>query len=227
MSFRLDNVVPWGRSRKEYIRMFQLDGKCLSKKILDCGGGPSSFNAEITRRGGSIVSCDPLYRCNRGEIEMRIKETYDDVLKETIRNQEKFIWKTIKNTGELGKIRMAAMNQFLADFEKGKTEGRYIPENLPQLSFSDKEFDLALSSHFLFLYTGILSLEFHKQAVLEMCRVAKEVRIFPLLDLNNHRSSYIPHIRKFLDDMFNCEIIKVEYEFQKGADEMLRIISRV
>ena len=63
MSFNLNKVVPWGRSLKEYDKMFQLSGEeILSKKILDCGGGPSSFNAEMTKKGGRVVSCDPLYR---------------------------------------------------------------------------------------------------------------------------------------------------------------------
>ena len=53
------------------------------------------------------------------------------------------------------------MKKFLADFKKGKKEGRYLEATLPHLSFDDKEFDLALSSHFLFLYTNILNYEFH------------------------------------------------------------------
>ena len=72
------------------------------------------------------------------------------------------------------------MEVFLRDFERGKTEGRYLPQELPKLPFADGEFDLALCSHLLFTYSGQLSADFHAQAVMEMCRVAKEVRIFPL-----------------------------------------------
>lgn len=223
MSFNLNNVVPWGRSLKEYSGMFRLDEEYLKKRILDCGGGPSSFNAEMSARGGTVVSCDPLYQHTREEIRDRISETYDQVLKETIKNQEHYIWETIKNPAELGKTRMSAMQRFLADYEKGKEEGRYIPAGLPKLPFADKEFHLALSSHFLFLYTDILSFEFHRDAIAEMCRIAKEVRIFPLLDLSNRKSKYVPPLISAMKNKFQLELVNVNYEFQKGANQMLRI----
>ena len=49
--FTLDEVVPWGRSFDEYRRMFALTDRELGLKIVDCGSGPASFNAEATRRG--------------------------------------------------------------------------------------------------------------------------------------------------------------------------------
>lgn len=223
MSFQLENVVPWGRSQNEYQKMFQLDNNDLSKKILDCAGGPSSFNAEITYIGGNIISCDPLYHFQKEQIQNRINETYKQVLQNTIDNQHNFIWESIKRPKELVQLRMSAMNKFLADFNKGKKEGRYLPESLPKLPFNDNEFDLALCSHFLFLYTNILSLEFHKESILEMCRVAKEVRIFPLLDFNNKESEHLSLISNSFNKKFRCKITSVNYEFQKGANKILTI----
>ena len=75
---------------------------------------------------------------------------------------------------------MEAMREFLADYDRGQQKGRYLPENLPSLPFRGNEFELALCSHFLFLYTEQLSLDFHKKAIAEIVRVAREVRIFPL-----------------------------------------------
>ena len=43
---------------------------------------------------------------------------------------------------------MAAMEKFLADFAQGMAEGRYLDRSLPHLDFRDREFDLALCSHF-------------------------------------------------------------------------------
>ena len=63
---------------------------------------------------------------------------------------------------------MKAMKDFLADYENGKKEGRYVNEALPELSFWDGQFDLALCSHFLFPYTSQLSFDFHFKAVVEM-----------------------------------------------------------
>ena len=50
--FSLEKVVPWGRSFAEYIRMFSLTEEDLEKRILGCGDGPASFNAELTKKGG-------------------------------------------------------------------------------------------------------------------------------------------------------------------------------
>jgi len=61
MAFRYENVVPWGRSYEEYLRMFDLRPDDLKRCILGCADGPASFNSELTRRGGGVVSVDPLY----------------------------------------------------------------------------------------------------------------------------------------------------------------------
>jgi hypothetical protein len=54
--FTLDQVVPWGRSFAEYRRMFALTDAELGLRIIGCGDGPASFNAEATRRGTAVVS---------------------------------------------------------------------------------------------------------------------------------------------------------------------------
>ena len=51
---------------------------------------------------------------------------------------------------------------------------------MPDLPFDDGAFDLALSSHLLFLYSEQFDLGFHVRALEEMLRVAAEVRVFPL-----------------------------------------------
>jgi len=118
------------------------------------------------------------------------------------------------------------MQRFLVDFQKGKEEGRYRYEMLPSLSFKDKEFDIVLSSHFLFLYTKHLDEEFHKDAICEMLRVANEVRIFPLVTLSGERSSYVDSVIKYFKRQgYACKITKTDYEFQKAGDEMLSIMS--
>jgi hypothetical protein len=73
--FTLDQVVPWGRSYEEYTAMFLLTGTDLAGRILGCGDGPASFNAEASRRGSAVVSCDPLYAFSTAEIEARIDAT--------------------------------------------------------------------------------------------------------------------------------------------------------
>jgi hypothetical protein len=222
MVFSLDEIVPWGRSFDEYAGMFGLTEADLSGCILGCGDGPASFNAEATQRGYSVISCDPIYRFSTAQIERRVRETYDTILEELRPCVDNFIWDTFGSPEGLGKARMRAMKGFLADYERGKREGRYVNASLPSLPFADKTFDLALCSHLLFLYSDHLSLEFHREAIAEMCRVAKEVRIFPLLDLGSKESVHLEPITSGLHDA-GCEtrFVKVDYEFQKGANTFL------
>lgn len=224
MSFTLDKVVPWGRSYEEYLRMFALTEDDLRHRILGCGDGPASFNAELSRRGGQIVSIDPIYVFDVEQIKGRIAETYDTVMTQTRNNQHEFVWEAISSVEELGRIRMAAMDIFLKDFQAGKQTGRYVTGELPSLPFDSKQFDLALSSHFLFLYSEHLSAEFHLQALQEMLRVAHEVRVFPLLMIGGVRSPHLPFVMDQLAaDGFSLEITRVPYEFQRGGNEMLVI----
>jgi len=141
MAFRLDNVVPWGRSFEEYVKMFNLTKDELTLSILSCGDGPASFNSEMTKRGNKVISCDPIYQFTAQELQTRIKETYNKVMTETYNNKSNFVWDIIKSPEELSRVRMEAMQEFLADFKKGKQEGRYRAESLPSLPFGDKEFD--------------------------------------------------------------------------------------
>jgi hypothetical protein len=220
MPLQYKSIVPWGRSFEEYTRMFDLTTSELGLRILGCGDGPASFNVECNQRGGQIISIDPLYRFGREAIEQRIAETYDEVMEQTGANQDKFIWESIPSLADLGHIRMEAMQRFLASYEEGKLQGRYIPGELPNLPFGDQAFDLALSSHFLFLYTDSLTLDFHISAIAEMMRVAREVRIFPLLDMNARESCYLLEVLGTFQK-YKPEVRKVDYEFQRGGNQML------
>lgn len=223
--FTLDQVVPWGRSLDEYRSMFALtDADLDTMNILGCADGPASFNAEATRRGDSITSCDPIYQFNVVEMRQRISETYDKIVDETRKNYDDFVWTTIKSVDELGRLRMAAMRMFLDDYEMGKEEGRYIEASLPALPFVDTEFDLALCSHFLFLYTAQLGEDFHKAAIRELCRVAREVRVFPLLALGGKPSPYVDLVAAEARAAGHEVLIeRVPYEFQRGGNKMMRI----
>jgi SAM-dependent methyltransferase len=220
MPIHYDNIVPWGRSYNEYMIMFNLKPDYLSKRVLGCGDGPAAFNAVATAFGGNVISIDPLFSLTKKEIEKRIEESFDEVINQTMDNMDKFIWDQFGSVEGLGKIRMKSMQQFLSDFELGLEEGRYIAAELPNLPFKSNTFDLAVCSHFLFLYSDHLDFEFHKKAIAEMLRVASQVRIFPVVDLNANRSVHLDDIMKMFP---NNELVKVNYEFQKGGNLMLKI----
>lgn len=207
--------------------MFALSSDELHSRILGCADGPASFNAEATAAGHRVLSCDPLYRFGADAIRQRIHETCATVIEQTRRNQQEFVWTSIRSVDALRQLRTASMERFLTDFEAGKLEGRYVDGELPTLPFRDQEFDLALCSHFLFLYSDQFSEEFHVTAIQEMCRVAGEVRVFPLLALGGTRSRHVePVSERLRASGDSVEIALVPYEFQRGGNQMMRITGR-
>lgn len=227
MGFVLKKVVPWGRSYEEYVSMFKLTADDLQKRILGCGDGPASFNSKMDKAGRQVVSIDPIYQLHAKEIEDRISETYDEILRQLTESKEGYNWDIMRSPEELGRLRMSAMKEFLADFPLGKQEGRYLSEALPVLPFTENQFDLALCSHLLFLYSEQLDLDFHIDSISELSRVAQEVRIFPLVDLAGQRSKHLPDVQSCLAGQgFQVAIEKVPYEFQRGGNEMMRVRSR-
>ena len=223
---KLENVVPWGRSFEEYREIFSLSENDLKKSILGCGDGPASFNAELSSHGGNAVSIDPTYKFTAQELQSRITEVYDEIMPQMQANKDKYLWKSIPSVEALGNIRMSAMEKFIEDYEKGKEEERYIEASLPTVSFSDKQFDLALCSHYLFLYSEHISLNEHIQSLIELNRVAKEVRVYPLLSLNGEISPHLQAAMSALGDLgLSTSLTNVGYQFQKGATQMLVVKS--
>ena len=224
MPFSIDRVVPWGRSSAEYQAMFRLDESDLGGRILGCGDGPASFNAEVSAQGHAVVSVDPLYAVSAAAIEQRVEATFHEVMDEVRRNAEEFVWTHVPSVAELGRRRMAAMRRFIADYPQGKAEGRYVEASLPDLPFDDGAFELALSSHLLFLYSEQFDLTFHIRALQEMLRVATEVRVFPLLQLGGTPSPHVDGVVGVLRSRgADVTVEPVEYEFQRGGNRMLRL----
>ena len=226
MAFKLEKVMPWGRSMQEYVRMFDLTPDDLDMRILDCGGGPASFNAEMSRRGYKVVSCDPVYQFSAEAIAQRIQETYQKVIDGVLANRDKYVWQEIQSPEQMGHLRMAAMRIFLEDLPLGIQQGRYLTAELPVLPFNSSQFDLAVCSHLLFTYSDLLSEDFHLASILEMCRVAGEVRIFPLSNISGEASLHLsPVMSELAARGYRVEIKRVPYEFQKGANQMLRVLA--
>jgi len=224
MPFTLEEVVPWGRSFEEYRKMFDLSNKDLGERILGCADGPASFNMELAKRGGKVVSVDPIYRFSREEIQGRIDQVFDKVLDQTRKNAHEFVWKMIPSVEVLGQTRLSAMQDFLEDYHEGLSEGRYLESQLPSLPFHDQEFGIALCSHFLFLYSAHLPLDFHLRSIRELCRIAREVRLFPLLELGAVPSRHLDAVQRFLEEEgYQISIVPVDYEFQRGGTQMMKV----
>jgi uncharacterized protein (DUF952 family) len=222
MGFHLTDIIPWGRSFEEYVAMFDLSAADLTKPILGCGDGPASFNAVLSARGGTVQSIDPLYAFAADEIRRRVDEVVPAVLEQTRQSADAFVWTHIRSVDELRARRLAAMEEFLRDYEQPDSRRRYRAGGLPVMPYDDGEFALALCSHFLFLYSEQRSLQFHVDSVIELCRVAAEARIFPLLELGGSTSRHLqPLVGEMRARGFHAVITPVPYEFQRGGDQML------
>ena len=226
MVYTLETVIPLGRSYDEYIEMFALSSADLYGQILDCAGGPASFNAIHSSQGGSVVSVDPLYDFVARQIRKRFDATFPEAMRQVRLNQSEFVWDRICSVEELVHLRRQAINRFLEDYSQGKSAGRYIPGCLPDLPFENGTFDLALCSHYLFLYGAQLSTAFHVRSIKELCKIAIEVRIFPLLELGSVYSRHLDAVMvDLLDSGYHCSVHTVPYEFQRGGNTMLSVKS--
>ena len=226
MPVTLSDIIPWGRSFDEYRRMFNLSADDLAGGILGCGDGPASFNAEATTPGHRVVSCDPAYAFSAAEIERRVVACYESVISQVKQNPDAFVWGYFRDPDHLGQCRLAAMRRFLADYEAGQVQGRYVVAALPTLPFAFGQFRLAVVSHLLFLYSEQLDLDFHIAAIEELRRVAGEVRVFPLLGLDGRESPHLgPVVAHLSAGGGRAEIEPVSYEFQRGGNRLLRIAS--
>lgn len=224
MSVKLNDIIPWGRTADEYQRMFRLEESDLRGRILGCGDGPASFNAEMTQGGRPVISCDPIYAFSAAQISGRFEASVEPVMSQVRAHPQNYVWTYHRSPEDLLKTRQQAIDAFLPDFARGREEGRYIVAELPKLPFENQSFDLAVCSHLLFLYSDLLSLEFHLQSILELCRVAKEARIFPVTALNCEISPHLqPLLEKLPDYGLKSEVIPVNYQLQRNGDKMLRV----
>lgn len=221
--FKLKGIVPWGRRLDEYQAFFNLRHIEPGIRILDVGSGPSSFACEASQCGIAVSAIDPLYALDAGTIRKRFDETVR-VMRAGLRTASyRFNWSFYGSEEQVYRRRFEALSLFLEDYQSGVGD-RYITGQLPFLPFADRSYDIALSSHLLFLYGDELNRDFHIAALREMLRVAGEVRVFPLVNLDGRPSSHLPEVMRVLEaDGFIPQLVHVDFEFQMGATKMLRI----
>jgi SAM-dependent methyltransferase len=221
MALNLQQVIPFGRSKAEYDRMFALTPTDLDRRIIGIGDGTASFNAEMYAEGKFITSVDPLYKFSATAITQQFKAVVDHIFAQIEQTPNDWVWNFHPSPAHLRQTRTQVLHTFTADYNLGKQQRRYITGSLPELPFLDLSFDLALSSYLLFVYTQQFDFDFHLAALREMCRIAPEVRIFPLVMANHHeRSPYIDPLRQALSqEGITSSIFPTSYELQKGGNE--------
>jgi SAM-dependent methyltransferase len=189
--FSLPTVAFFGRTLAEYLQCFCLDAKELrGLRVLDCPGGPGSFAAEAAAFDCEVIAVDPAYDASADELERRASADIDACIAQMRAKP----WAA--PVGDLEAYAVAkreALARFIADFRANPQ--RYRAASLPTLPFADRQFDLVLSGHLLFLYSPLVEdgfleghrfdLPWHHQAIGELVRVcATEMRLYPTLALN-------------------------------------------
>lgn len=218
-----------GRSYYEYLKMFSLkEEELVNVRILDCAAGASSFTSHLIKKGYDITAADILYGENPEEIKEQCVNDFHTLLKVHSGLDHKVDWNFFQDPEDLLQQRIAVYEEFIDDYALHKGE-RYIEGVLPTLPFGDNSFDLVLSSHLLFLYEERLGYDFHRDSVKEMLRVSsQEVRIYPIVRLRGEgsKSAFLSCIINELKDIADFEIEKVDYQFRRGGNEMLKITKR-
>ncbi|MBV1934906.1 MAG: class I SAM-dependent methyltransferase [Parvibaculaceae bacterium] len=218
---KLPGIAPWGRRLSEYQAFFDLPD-LAGIRVLDVGGGPSSFRAEATKAGAQAYALDPLYQENDTSIREAFSRTQQVMQEGMARVQHRFVWNHYGDEGRVVAMRREALELFLED-RRTHAES-YVSGALPSLPFGDQSFELVTCSHLLFLYGDVLNTSFHIKAVKELARVGREVRIFPLLNLDGRPSSHLFAVKAALRDAgLWAREVSVPFEFQRGATRMLKV----
>lgn len=220
----LKHIVFIGRTFDEYIAMFNLTKEELEgSMILDCPAGACSFTALANQQGADVTAADIAYHYDFELLKEKGAQDLEIVMQNVEKVKDNYIWDYFRSIDDLKNQRIQAFTDCMSHM--GQVPDRYIPSTLPALPFTDNQFDLTLSAHFLFLYADKLDYDFHIQTIKELIRVSKrEIRIFPLVSLSCNRYKYLDKLIAYLQCR-GCIVneVPVPYEFQKGANSMLSI----
>ncbi len=226
-SLQLPSVAFFGRTFDEYSHCLGFDGSALrGRRVLDVAAGPSSFTAEARASGANPVAIDPLYGYTHEALATYVQLDYDRMFREMRRLESLLTYQYFPSFEAAEASRRSAAAKFLADYEDGFVQGRYVGGALPRLPFADGEFDLTLCAHFLFLYAARFDYVWHLAACRELVRVtAGEVRIHPVCGLGGQPYPELPRLQADLRAVgITTRVISVDYKFFAGADTTLILI---
>lgn len=224
----LSEVIFVGRTYDEYVRMFDLSGQDIrNQSILDAPGGACSFTATATKKGAFVTATDIAYYHSVNDLYSKGVEDIRNAVEGLSQVKDQYVWEYFRNLNDLEAHRGQALHDCVEHMKSQPDQ--YVPCELPALPFKDNSFDMTLSAHFLFTYADRLNYEFHLQTVKELLRVSKrEVRIFPLVDLKSRRYEHLASLLDVVHGLgWKSEERKVDYEFQRNANSMLRIYKEI
>jgi hypothetical protein len=212
------------RSHAEYLAMFGLDGPAVEGLVVDCCAGASDFVAEVAARGGRALAVDPVYALPRGHLLDSATSGAAGAGQLLADHADRFVWRWYGSLERRERLRTAAAARFVEDI--ARRPRAYLAAGLPSLPLADRVARLVLCSHLLFTWSDRFGVDWHRAALAEMLRVTGgEVRVFPLVVQGTGEP--VPFLGQLVDELRSagCEadVRRVPYEFQRGADAMLRV----
>jgi hypothetical protein len=221
-----DHIVTIGRRFFEYNDIFLLEElNPAENRILDVGGGVSSFAYEASGRGFEVLSADPIYSLEQNTLKRKCEDDIEYTINSVRKSAKMLKWgHPFRDFDHLREVRRSSYELFLDDFKANRW--RYIDAKFPYTPFiAHNNFSVSLVSHLLFIYEHHIDYETHVRILKEILRVTSgEVRTYPLINLKFKVSVFVEHIMKdpvFANVSFNLR--PVRYNFLSGADHMMVI----
>ena len=216
--------VLWGHHVAEYQSMFDLSDEAFQGACLEYGCGASAVNAELHQAGRVIESVDSLFALPKASLQEEVMRCFDERVAQVLADQAQFDVRDYGGMDAFLASRRAGLETFFADYDAGLEAGRYTPLPEGPLPFKDFTFDLALSSHDLFADPKTQSVEFHLETLHELARVAKEVRVFPLIQREGEPSELLgPVLLGLQQANFGVEVREVSCALYPEGNAMLRV----
>lgn len=217
-------LVLWGHHLDEYREMFDLSEPETHDRLLEYGCGPSAVNAELSKRAAKAVSCDPLFALDPSTLSTKVSLMFDEMAADVEQHQHEFDLTRYGGLKTLIAKRKRGIDTFFSDYKQGLREKRYCSVQDGRLPFTDFSFDFALSAHYFFADLDHQAVALQVQMIRELARVAKEVRIFPLIDRTGQPSPMLgPVLLALQQENFGTEIREVPCQFQPEGNAMLRV----
>ncbi len=221
----MEPLVLWGNTLIDYQQMFDLQPATFDGQLLEFASGPSGVNAKLTEQGISVVSYDQRFKLPASGLRDITERDFEQVLKSVQQAPEHYQWQTYASPMVLAENRRAGIERFFDDYTQGLADKRYMAgdEWMP-LPFADFTFDLVVSAHFFLQESECYSLDWQAQMIAELCRVGRELRIFPLVNEQGDTTAMLGPLMQLLQQQkIGVEIREVDYHFVPNDNAMLRV----
>lgn len=220
MSVHMARPFTYAFSLDDYRQMFDLTDADTHASILDYPAGFSSFNAEMNKAGLRVTSADPSYELSADEMLAHVEKQLAGLHEHFEQHKHTLVEQRVLN--QLLNEARATAQVFCEDFLQGRMDGRYETVRMPGLPYQDNEFDLVVSSHWLF--SDHPDSFYQMQTLREMVRVAGECRIFPVLDVTGEVSPSLgPVMMQLQQENYGVEVREVSFSLQQHGNAMLRV----